>query len=78
MTDCKYKISYGNWGRTRGCERPATKDGFCTIHHPDYAEIKEARQEAAQKKRDERTLNLEMARAIALLKKNGYTVTKEK
>ena len=36
MTDrCKAMVYSGNSFCERGCYKPAWKDGFCSVHHPD-------------------------------------------
>lgn len=46
---CKETVcGEGQWGSLHRiqCARTATKDGYCTIHHPDYKKAKYAAQKA--------------------------------
>ena len=46
MNNCKARVKVGSWGRARECNRPATKDGFCSVHHPEAVAARDAARDA--------------------------------
>ena len=44
---CKQIIYVDTWDGSRYCSRNATKDGYCTQHHPDIVEARRAATAAA-------------------------------
>lgn len=42
---CCHRVYRDRWQASH-CEKPAVKDGWCTIHHPDYVKVKVAARNA--------------------------------
>lgn len=50
---CKAEVPWPSGFHYHQCEKKAKKDGFCTVHHPDYAKAKRAKREEEFKEREE-------------------------
>ena len=54
---CKEMVwSNERWPRRHQCNFNAKKDGFCTIHHPDYIKAKREKQDAKYKMQRENSI----------------------
>lgn len=71
---CTYLVAVPgmNFHRTRQCKHAATKDGFCTLHHPDT--VKAKREAALAKSRTESEARMAAADARQTMLRIGSLV----
>ena len=77
---CKETVFTGGsgagFGMVRLCRRPATRDGYCTQHHPEAVEARRAAQRRRSQERMRAIADSDERKQSALTQAHKYVVTK--